>query len=108
MTTNNRMELSAAIEGLCALKQPCRATVHSDSEYVVRGMTLWLPRWQESRWRTARGKPVENADLWVRLAAAAERHEVTWQWVQGHADNAMNTQADALANAARLRTAREG
>ncbi|MEO3475869.1 ribonuclease HI [Roseomonas sp. CAU 1739] len=108
MTTNNRMELHAAIAGLSALKRPSRVVLYADSEYVVRGMTLWLARWQEGRWRTTSGKPVLNADLWAILVAAAEPHEVTWQWVQGHADNPMNVQADALANAARLRTAREG
>jgi ribonuclease HI len=103
MTTNNRMELRATIAGLEALKRPCRVTVHADSEYVVRGMTLWLPRWQESRWRTAKGKPVENADLWARLAEAAEDHDITWRWVQGHAGVLMNARADILANAARRR-----
>lgn len=102
-TTNNRMELRAAIAGLAALKRPSRVTVHADSEYVVRGMSLWLPKWQASRWRTSAGKPVLNADLWQLLAAAAEDHDITWQWVQGHAGNPMNARADALASAARGR-----
>ena len=100
-TTNNRMELRAAIEGLEVLRTPCRVIVRADSEYVVRGMTLWLPKWQASRWRNAKGKPVENADLWGRLAAVAEHHDITWQWVQGHAGDPMNARADALASAAR-------
>lgn len=100
-TTNNRMELRAAIAGLEALPGPHLITVHADSEYVVRGMTLWLSRWQASRWRTAKGKAVENADLWGRLAAAAEDHDIEWEWVQGHAGDPMNDRADALANAAR-------
>lgn len=104
-TTNNRMELRAAIAGLEALKRPARVTVYADSEYVVRGMTLWLPRWKRCRWRTAKGKPVVNADLWGRLAAAAEGHEVAWRWTQGHAGDPMNARADALANAARERRA---
>jgi ribonuclease HI len=103
MTTNNRMELHAAIAGISALKRPSRVVLYADSEYVVRGMTLWLARWQEGRWRTTSGKRVLNADLWMRLVAAAEPHEVAWRWVQGHADDAMNTEADALANAARLK-----
>jgi ribonuclease HI len=103
MTTNNLMELRAAIAGLEALKRPSRVTLHSDSEYVVRGMTLCLPRWRETRWRTAKGKPVENADLWTRLAEAAEGHDITWRWVQGHGGDPMNARADALANAARRR-----
>ncbi|NMJ43464.1 ribonuclease HI [Roseomonas sp. JC162] len=100
-TTNNRMELRAAIAGLKALLNPSRVAVHADSEYVVRGMSLWLPKWQASRWRTSAGKPVLNADLWQLLAVAAEPHDVTWQWVQGHAGDPMNTRADALASAAR-------
>ena len=100
-STNNRMELTAAIRALEALPARGTAVVHSDSEYVVRGMTEWLPGWQANRWRTAKGKPVENADLWQRLSALARRHEVGWRWVRGHADAEMNLRADRLAVAAR-------
>jgi ribonuclease HI len=105
LTTNNRMELTAAIQALEALKRPCRVTLHADSEYVVRGMTLWLPRWQLDGWRNAKGRPVENPDLWRRLVAAAGPHEVDWRWTRGHAGNAMNERVDRLANVARGRGA---
>jgi ribonuclease HI len=98
LTTNNRMELKAAIEALAALKQPCRVELYTDSVYVRSGITQWLPAWRARGWRTADRKPVKNQDLWEALAAEAERHEVTWHWVKGHAGHVENERADALAN----------
>ena len=98
LTTNNRMELMAAIEGLQALKHPCAVAVYTDSEYVRKGISEWLPRWKASGWRTAARKPVKNEDLWRRLEEAAARHEVKWHWVKGHSGHPENERADALAN----------
>ena len=97
-TTNNRMELTAAIEGLQALSRPCAVAVYTDSEYVRRGISEWLPRWKAAGWRTAARKPVKNEDLWRRLEEAADRHRVEWHWVKGHAGHLDNERADALAN----------
>ncbi|HLF12701.1 MAG TPA: ribonuclease HI [Gammaproteobacteria bacterium] len=97
-TTNNRMELTAAIRALEALKQACRVALYTDSTYVRNGITQWLPAWQARGWRTADRKPVKNQDLWVELAAAADRHQVDWHWVKGHAGHWGNERADALAN----------
>jgi ribonuclease HI len=97
-TTNNRMELTAAIEALGALKERCRVDLHTDSTYVRSGITEWLPRWRLRGWRTADRKPVKNQDLWMLLAAQAERHDVHWHWVKGHAGHPGNERADALAN----------
>lgn len=97
-TTNNRMELLAAIEGLEALTRPCAVALYTDSEYVKKGISEWLPRWKAAGWRTAARKPVKNEDLWRRLEAAAARHRVEWHWVRGHAGHAENERADALAN----------
>jgi ribonuclease HI len=99
-TTNNRMELMAAIQGLEALSRPCRVRVTTDSQYVRKGLTEWLPRWQRRGWLTADKQPVKNVDLWQRLASAAARHEVHWQWVRGHAGHPENERADALARLA--------
>ena len=99
-TTNNRMELMAAIAALEALKRSCRVRLHTDSRYVMDGITRWLPDWKRRHWRTADKKPVKNVDLWQRLEAALERHEVEWVWVRGHAGHAENERADALARAA--------
>jgi ribonuclease HI len=98
LTTNNRMELKAAIEALAALKQPCRVELYTDSVYVRSGITQWLPVWRARGWRTADRKPVKNQDLWEALAAQAQRHEVSWHWVKGHAGHPENERADALAN----------
>ena len=98
LTTNNRMELKAAIEALAALKEPCRVDVYTDSVYVRSGITQWLPAWRARGWKTADRKPVKNQDLWEALAAQAQRHEVTWHWVKGHAGHPENERADALAN----------
>jgi ribonuclease HI len=99
-TTNNRMELTAAIEALRALSRPCRVRITTDSQYVRQGVTEWVKRWQANGWKTAQRKPVKNQDLWRELAALATRHEVAWHWVRGHSGHAENERADALANAA--------
>lgn len=97
-TTNNRMELTAAIAALDALKRPARVTLYTDSVYVKNGITQWIESWRRRGWRTASRKPVKNQDLWQALDAAAERHEVDWLWVKGHAGDPGNERADALAN----------
>ncbi|MBI4966536.1 MAG: ribonuclease HI [Rhodospirillales bacterium] len=100
LTTNNRMELKAVIEGLNSLKRPCRVAVHTDSQYVHKGIVEWLAGWKARGWRTADKKPVKNIDLWQELDAAAARHRVRWHWVKGHAGHPENERADALARAA--------
>ncbi len=97
-TTNNRMELTAAIRGLEALKRRCRVVVYTDSEYVRRGIDEWLANWKSRGWKTAAKKPVKNEDLWRELDELAARHEVDWRWVKGHDGNEGNERADALAN----------
>ncbi len=96
-TTNNRMELCAAIEALGALKRPMRVRLHTDSTYVRNGITQWLERWKANGWRTKNRKPVRNVDLWQRLEEATARHDVEWLWVRGHDGHADNERADALA-----------
>ena len=97
-TTNNRMELTAALRALEALKEPCEVELTTDSEYVRKGMTEWLAGWKRRGWKNAAKKPVVNADLWQALEKAAARHKVTWHWVKGHAGHPGNEHADALAN----------
>jgi ribonuclease HI len=97
-TTNNRMELTAAIRALEALKRPCRVQLYTDSAYLRNGITQWLPTWLERNWRTVDKKPVKNQDLWVRLHELAARHQVVWHWVKGHSGHPGNERADALAN----------
>ena len=97
-TTNNRMELMAAIQGLLAIKSASRVDLTSDSEYVRKGITEWLPNWKKRGWKTAAKKPVKNKDLWQRLESAAGRHETTWHWVKGHSGHRENEIADSLAN----------
>ena len=97
-TTNNRMELRAAIEALTALKQPCKVDLYTDSVYVRSGIMEWLPAWRARGWRTADKKPVKNQDLWEALSAQAARHDVTWHWVKGHSGHPENERADELAN----------
>ena len=97
-TTNNRMELTAAIEALNALKGPSKVTLHTDSKYVMDGINEWMANWKKRGWKTSAKKPVKNKDLWVALDAATERHEIEWKWVKGHDGNAGNEEADALAN----------
>lgn len=96
-TTSNRMELTAAIEALEALKRPCIVHLHTDSNYLRGGITAWIANWKCNGWRTADKKPVKNAELWQRLDAAAARHQIDWRWVKGHSDDVMNERADALA-----------
>ena len=96
-TTNNRMELMAAIRGLEELTRPCQVVLYTDSTYVQKGISEWLPGWKALGWKTADKKPVKNDDLWKRLELAAQRHQVTWQWVKGHAGHAENERADQLA-----------
>lgn len=100
-TTNNRMELMAVIASLEALKRPCRVTITTDSQYVMKGMTEWLPGWKKRNWKTAAKKPVKNAELWQRLEKAIAGHDVDWQWVRGHSGHPENERADELAVAAR-------
>ena len=99
-TTNNRMELMAAIEALEALRRPCRVRLSTDSTYVRDGITRWIQNWKRRGWMTADRKPVKNADLWRRLEQAASRHDVEWIWVRGHAGHEGNESADALARSA--------
>ncbi|KLJ01324.1 ribonuclease HI [Luteimonas sp. FCS-9] len=99
-TTNNRMELMAAIAALEALTEPCRVDLHTDSQYVRQGITEWLRNWVRRGWKTASGGAVKNQDLWQRLQLACQRHEIEWHWVKGHAGHPENERADALATAA--------
>ncbi len=99
-TTNNRMELTAAIMGLAALKRPSVATVQTDSQYVIKGITEWLPAWKARGWRTADKKPVKNQDLWEKLDQLAAGHTLRWQWVKGHSGDPGNERVDELANLA--------
>ncbi|WP_272008159.1 ribonuclease HI [Roseovarius sp. ZX-A-9] len=98
-TTNNQMELMAAISALEALKRPSKLTIVTDSQYVKNGVTGWIHGWKRNGWRTAARKPVKNAELWQRLDAAQARHDVTWEWVKGHAGHPENERADELARA---------
>lgn len=98
VTTNNRMELMAAIQALEALKRPCSVDLYTDSQYVRNGISSWLAGWKAKGWRTASKQPVKNEDLWRRLDEARTRHEVRWHWVKGHADDPLNHRVDALAN----------
>lgn len=97
-TTNNRMELMAAIAALEALREPCTVTLYTDSTYVRNGITEWMAGWRRRGWKTADRKPVKNRELWQRLDAATERHTIDWRWVRGHDGNPGNERADALAN----------
>ncbi|MCG8609091.1 MAG: ribonuclease HI [Pseudomonadales bacterium] len=97
-TTNNRMELQAAIEGLNALNQSCEVDLYTDSQYVRKGITEWITNWEKNGWKTAAKKPVKNADMWQALQAALKRHQVKWHWVKGHSGHPGNEKADELAN----------
>ena len=97
-TTNNRMELTAAIEALNALKSACAVTLYTDSTYVKQGLNEWLPNWKARNWKTAARKPVKNQDLWQALDSACARHQIEWRWVKGHAGDPGNEEADRLAN----------
>ena len=98
VTTNNRMELTAVIEALAALKRPCRVVLHTDSQYVQKGITEWIHGWKARGWRTAAKEPVKNVDLWKKLDEVVRAHEIDWKWVKGHAGDAGNERADALAH----------
>jgi ribonuclease HI len=106
-TTNNRMELTAALEALRRLKQPCQVTLYADSEYLQRGISEWLPEWVARGWRRKGKRPLENEDLWRALHAETGRHAITWRWVRGHAGDPHNERVDRLATAARERLVRE-
>jgi ribonuclease HI len=97
LTTNNRMELMAAIEGLKALTRPCKVTLFTDSKYVMDGITKWVHGWKRKGWRTADNKPVKNVELWQALVEASARHDVDWRWVKGHSGHPENDRADKLA-----------
>lgn len=97
-TTNNRMELKAVIEALSALKRPCEVVVHTDSQYVQKGISEWIHGWKARGWKTASKEPVKNVDLWQALDAAQSQHQIQWRWVKGHAGHDGNERADALAN----------
>ena len=97
-TTNNRMEMTAVIRALESLKRPSDVAVHTDSQYVQKGISEWLPGWKRRNWRTAEGKPVKNQDLWQQLDTLTQRHRIEWHWVRGHAGHPENERADALAN----------
>jgi ribonuclease HI len=97
-TTNNRMELMAVIEALSALKRPCEVIIHTDSQYVLKGITEWMAGWKAKGWKTASRAPVKNVDLWQALDAATAQHKIEWRWVKGHSGHAGNERADQLAN----------
>jgi ribonuclease HI len=103
-TTNNRMELMGAIQALEALNKPTKAELHTDSQYVMKGVTQWIHGWKAKGWKTADKSPVKNVDLWQRLDAARARHEVDWRWVKGHAGHVHNERADELARLGMLKT----
>lgn len=96
-TTNNRMEMTAVIEGLKALKEPCEVDLYTDSKYVLEGATKWLQGWEEKGWKKADKKPVLNVDLWQELSSLLKQHQITWHWVKGHAGDPYNERVDALA-----------
>ena len=97
-TTNNRMEMTAVIEALATLKRPCKIVLHTDSQYVLKGITEWLEGWKARGWKTAAKTPVKNVDLWQALDAAQAKHQIEWVWVRGHSGHTGNERADALAN----------
>jgi len=99
-TTNNRMELTAAVQGLAALKEPCQVDIITDSEYVKNGITQWMKNWKRNGWMNAQKQPVANRDLWEQLDDQVSRHQTRWQWTKGHADHAGNNRCDELANQA--------
>ena len=100
LTTNNRMEMTAAIEALKSLKKPSAVTIHTDSRYLMDGATQWMRKWKANGWKTSDKKPVKNDDLWRALEDAAAPHQVRWRWVKGHSDHVENARADALARSA--------
>jgi ribonuclease HI len=101
-TTNNRMELTAVVEALRALKRPCRVTIYTDSRYLKDGITSWIHKWRRNGWKTSTGQPVKNRDLWMALDESSRRHQVQWNWVRGHAGHPENERCDELARLAIL------
>jgi len=101
-TTNNRMEMTAVLEGLTTLHEPCRITIEIDSEYVKKGITEWMAGWKRRGWKTASKQPVKNQDIWRKLDEAVARHDIEWRWVKGHADHADNNRCDELAREAAM------
>lgn len=99
-TTNNRMELTAVVEAIRALKRPCHLVIHTDSRYLKDGITSWIHQWQRKGWKTSTGTPVKNQDLWLALAEAGRRHTIEWNWIKGHAGHPENERCDELARAA--------
>lgn len=99
-TTNNRMELMAAIQALAAMREPCKIELYTDSQYVQKGISEWLPSWKQRHWKKSDKKPIKNADLWQALDQEASRHQVTWHWVKGHSGHAENELVDGIANQA--------
>ncbi len=99
-TTNNQMELTAIIEALRLLKEPCRITIHTDSKYVIDGITKWLENWQKNNWKTASKKPVKNKELWQELNTEISKHKIHWKWIKGHSGHIENERADKLATSA--------
>lgn len=97
-TTNNRMEVTAALKALMLLKESCMVEVHTDSQYLQRGISEWLPSWKKRNWKTANRKPIKNADLWIALDALAQKHTIKWYWIKGHSGHKENELVDALAN----------
>jgi ribonuclease HI len=108
LTTNNRMELTAVIEALNALKRPCAVTLSTDSRYVMDGLTKWIHGWRRNGWKTAAKQPVKNADLWQALVEATARHRIAWEWVKGHAGHPDNERADRLASDAAIAAGKRG
>lgn len=102
LTTNNRMELTAAIKALEALTRPCQIDLYTDSQYVQKGISSWIVNWRKNQWKTAQKKPVKNADLWQQLDILIQKHQISWHWVKGHSGHPENERADALANQAIL------
>jgi ribonuclease HI len=102
-TTNNQMELTAAIQALEALKEPCDVTLYTDSTYLKNGITSWMAKWKRNGWKTSKGEPVKNRDLWQQLDTATQRHRVTWKWVRGHSGNTHNERVDKLVSEARAK-----
>lgn len=100
ISTNNRMELMAAIQALNALTKPCEVAIYTDSQYVKNGITVWIHQWRRQNWKTANKKPVKNVELWHALDEAQAKHQIEWHWVKGHSDHPENDRADALATAA--------
>ncbi len=108
MTTNNRMELTAAIESLKSLTRVCQVNLYTDSNYLRQGMQTWLSQWKKKGWRNSKNEPVKNADLWMELDELSQRHQISWHWIKGHSGHPENERADGLANEAVIEMLRRG